>query len=1044
MKTGLIALEPKKKEPARTRTAGGSKKPETVVSHSSWSTCTEKRAPPMMIQTGALRLPSEKSCERTSFNRGRFSTSPCSSHRAAVFGVSSHATSRMAMGAAAMSAGASKRKRSKASSGDSLALSGALLETLLLTAPVGFAFVDTDLRYVRFNRALAAMNGSDPQTFIGKTVREVVPHLADQLEPLLRRVLNTNEPLLDLEVIGSGPDEGRSWLEGFYPVRDARGVVLGVGVVVEEITARKRESQMREAALRARLDALPHHAWTVPVTGGRVDWYNRRWYEYTGLTEAEALGDRDARIVHPDDAEELERVYALSVQGKRPFNVEARLRARDGFYRWFVVSGEPMFEQGRLMGWIGTNTDVHERRESAERVRGALEAARRANDRFALAELASGGFVYEWALETGVVTRSDNFFAVMGYALGEVAETAEAWAALVHPHDLEAALQASNGDQSERPREFSSEYRVLHKDGTYRWVWDRGRTIQDAQGRAIRVVGSTVDITERKRAEAALAERETRYRTLFDNIDEGFCICQMILDDQGRPCDYRFLEVNAAFERQTGLRDAVGRTALELIPNLERHWIEIYGRVALTGEPLRFIDGSEVMGRWFDVYALRNGNPQDFQFVLVFNDITERKTAEEALRRSASRAAYRLELSDALRDLENPEAVQAEAARVLMRHLGAQRVVYVDVEENGDYGIVRRDDGLIEPKLAGRYRIADYGLSVANEFRSGRTLVIADVENDPRLTSSERQRYVALGVRSVIAQPLMKDGRLEALVNVNQIEPRAWTAEELTLVAETAERTWTDVERARLHRLLLEREARLREVNEAQRRFVSDAAHELRAPLTAIQGNLELLRRYQVDEEERTEMLRDVHREAERLGRLVNDLLAVARGDAGERLRLEPLELHDVLRDVWRMALRLSAEHRFTLDHLEPCTLRGDEDRLKQLALILLENAVKYTPSGGSVRLESRVDGDWVEFRVTDTGPGIASEELPRVFERFYRVDKGRTRSDDPGGTGLGLPIAGWIAEAHGGRVWLESELGHGTTAIVRLPIEARTVASSA
>jgi signal transduction histidine kinase len=310
------------------------------------------------------------------------------------------------------------------------------------------------------------------------------------------------------------------------------------------------------------------------------------------------------------------------------------------------------------------------------------------------------------------------------------------------------------------------------------------------------------------------------------------------------------------------------------------------------------------------------------------------------------------------------------------------------------------------------------------------------MENESRLDVAERQANLALGARSAVVQPLVKEGKLEAVLVVHHGSVRFWKPEELNLIAETAERTWTDVERARLHRLLLEREAKLREVNEAQRRFVSDAAHELRAPLTAIQGNLELMRRYQIPEEERGEMLRDVHREAERLGRLVGDLLSVARGDSGEKLRLEPVRLENVLREVWRITQRLSDRHRFVLGTLEACTVLGDEDRLRQLMLILLENAVKYTPSGGSVRLESSIAEGWGEIRISDDGPGIPSEDLPRVFERFYRVDKGRTRSDDPGGTGLGLPIAGWIAEAHRGKVWLESELGRGTTACVRLPLE--------
>jgi signal transduction histidine kinase len=228
----------------------------------------------------------------------------------------------------------------------------------------------------------------------------------------------------------------------------------------------------------------------------------------------------------------------------------------------------------------------------------------------------------------------------------------------------------------------------------------------------------------------------------------------------------------------------------------------------------------------------------------------------------------------------------------------------------------------------------------------------------------------------------------------------------------------------------------LRRILDAQKRFVGDAAHELRAPLTSIQGNLELLKRYpNMPETDRTETTEDAYREAARLGRLVNDLLALARGDAGEGLRLEPILLHDLVSESLRHAQHLTTNHQFEPLKLNHCTVEADHDRLQQLMLILLENAIKYTPDGGFIRVSLDCDPDWAEIRVQDTGIGISAEHLSQVFERFYRVDKGRSRGTDPGGTGLGLPIAKWIVAQHGGEIFLESELGVGTLAIVRLKI---------
>ncbi len=226
----------------------------------------------------------------------------------------------------------------------------------------------------------------------------------------------------------------------------------------------------------------------------------------------------------------------------------------------------------------------------------------------------------------------------------------------------------------------------------------------------------------------------------------------------------------------------------------------------------------------------------------------------------------------------------------------------------------------------------------------------------------------------------------------------------------------------------------IEEASSAQQRFVSDASHELRAPLTAIQGNLELLSRHRsMPEAEREEALAEVTREANRLSRLVADLLALARADAGVPLKHRLLDLDEVMLDAYREAHQLSKGQTLTLNPFEPIQVIGDEDRLKQLMLILLDNALRYTPANGHVTLGLQRQEMGSKITVRDTGVGIPPEDLPHVFERFYRADPARGR--DPGGTGLGLSIAHWIVEQHGGKITLESQPGQGTIATVYLPL---------
>jgi signal transduction histidine kinase len=220
----------------------------------------------------------------------------------------------------------------------------------------------------------------------------------------------------------------------------------------------------------------------------------------------------------------------------------------------------------------------------------------------------------------------------------------------------------------------------------------------------------------------------------------------------------------------------------------------------------------------------------------------------------------------------------------------------------------------------------------------------------------------------------------------------------------------------------------------AQLRFVADASHELRAPLTSIQANLDLLmRQREMPQAEREEALTEARREVGRLTRLVADLLVLARADAGVAIRHAPVELDEIVLDAFRSARQLADGQHLALDPIEPLSVVGDEDRLRQLLLILLDNAIKYTPPGGSVRVGLRRLAGAAEVVVCDSGVGIAPSDLPHVFERFYRADPARGR--DPGGTGLGLAIARWIADQHEAQLSLESRPGQGTAATLRLPL---------
>lgn len=229
--------------------------------------------------------------------------------------------------------------------------------------------------------------------------------------------------------------------------------------------------------------------------------------------------------------------------------------------------------------------------------------------------------------------------------------------------------------------------------------------------------------------------------------------------------------------------------------------------------------------------------------------------------------------------------------------------------------------------------------------------------------------------------------------------------------------------------------SRLENLFESQRRFLADVGHELRTPLTVIKGNIYLMRRMDCTDEE---SMVSIENEVERLTRLVGDLLLLAQAEAG---RL-PLDWHTVELDTLILEamgqMQVLAENRLDLilGEIDQVLVCGDQDRLKQVLVNLIGNAIKYTPEGGEVIVELSKEEQMASISVTDNGPGIPAEDLPFIFERFYRGEKSRTRSKDGKGFGLGLSIAYWIVQNHGGTIEVSSQESVGTTFHIKLPLK--------
>jgi len=414
----------------------------------------------------------------------------------------------------------------------------------------------------------------------------------------------------------------------------------------------------------------------------------------------------------------------------------------------------------------------------------------------------------------------------------------------------------------------------------------------------------------------------------------------------------------------------------------------------------------------------------------------------QSLRESEATQAFLLRLSDALRPLSDPAQVQEAAARCLGEHLAANRCQYCEAlpdEDTLQWG-PGYETGVVH--LEGLIRISDFDASILTLFRAGGTLVIDDTDDQTR-DEPQLAAFAAAQIRAALAVPLVKDGRLVAVLSLHHGSPRRWSASQVQLAEEVAERTWAAVERARAEHALRQSEASLLEADRRKDEFLAVLAHELRNPLAPIRNALHLLR--VASDKVSTERVHAMlDRQVRHMVRLLDELLEVSRINRGViELQRRRVDLAAVVGDAVetsRPAIE-QAGHTLELDlPPQPVVVDGDEMRLAQVLSNLLNNAARYTDPGGRIRLALRQAGAEVAVEVSDSGIGIAPDKLAGMFAMFGQIDRNDPRSQ--GGLGIGLALAQRLAHMHGGRVEVASEgAGKGSRFTLFVPQAPHAVA---
>lgn len=550
----------------------------------------------------------------------------------------------------------------------------------------------------------------------------------------------------------------------------------------------------------------------------------------------------------------------------------------------------------------------------------------------------------------------------------------------------------------------------------------------EIRGVAISMAGEFLEAHHSYFAETEESRRlsDAYYRTLFDAINEGFVVAELLYDAEGRAIDVRVLELSPSFARMMHIPDGAGVELLTIFPGEPSDWLALYEEVIATGAPIRKEAYVSLIDARLALHISRVGGPELHRFAIVCNDISERKEADATLHARAERHAFLLRLSDALRAESGPDAVAVAATHLLAAHLQLDRcyIARLSLAEQRAWLAHEYHHPDLHP-VAGEYQLEDLASVIWARSATGR-VIFNNVQTDSRLSAREKSRLAAIGIGSyLVPPPQTGEQDLSWMLVAATRSPRQWSAKDYRLLDEASVRTWAAIEQARV--------AQLDQQDRIRRTFIASVTHDVQTPLTALRAGLGLLEMSASArlQEAEAALLTTARRTVDRLGVQLNDFLTANQLTADTfQLDPRPLDLRTVLLQAVAVAepLMRQKEQHLRLDIAGPLPVNGDPGRLEQALLNLLVNASRHTPQETTVTLHASNETGQIVLRVADDGPGIPKDVGNRIFERFYRADA------TVSGSGLGLTIARAIAEHHGGSLELEGNAGPGATFTLRLP----------
>ena len=848
---------------------------------------------------------------------------------------------------------------------------------------------DLNGRYLINNiESLRRLGAASQEAAVGKRDEDFFqPELAAQWWAACEQIIALGKPVLNQEVFFD-LFEGMSWLlTSFIPLRDADGKVMGLVVINRDITERKQAEQaLQESERRYRLTSELisdyAYAYNIEADGTRMlSWITEQSFQRLTGYSAEDMRSR-VEIYHPDDRDRVLDEVARTVRGE-PTDSEYRVITASGEVKWLSVVRQLEWDADhtRAIRYYGSATDITDRKQAelallASEKRYRMTAELISDYAFAYDILPDGSIELAWGTE-------QSYQRVTGYDW-KVFPTQPA---LYHPDDRERLVRDRQSALDGKPAD--GEYRIITASGEVTWVfvkrdveWDADRT------RPLRFYGAVTDITERKFAELALLDSEARMRALLDATNDVAFLMS---------ADFRILTANKPMSRAVGkpLEAIIGSAGASLIQSeiyTSRH--QYFEEVLATKQPVRWIDNRNTEQWDNTIYPVLSTTGEVESFAVFGRDISEEARLAAELQRYATQLEHMVEerTTELRRAKEQIEII-----------LNNTRDAIALAQPNGD--IQTRNPAFV----------AMFGEQVSRWIEGLLWTVSGEEHSDSvgqalvnMLHSREGQR-----IETQIATEDKGDKDIDLMFIPVSLEEEA---EQPGILVSAHDIT------------------PYKEVQRFKERFVANAVHDLATPIAGLSTRLYLLKR---SPEKLDVHMKALENQVEHFRDLLNDLRTLSQLDRKQvtlELQMTPVQ-QNILRvfDTYEpVALSKNQTLDLTLDPDLPEMLL-DRRQIERVFLNLVSNAINYSPDGKSIRIRALREADALVFSVTDEGIGISAEELPHVFERFYRSDRARqTRSS---GTGLGLSIVKEIVELHGGSVAAQSEAGTGSTFTVRLPI---------